>query len=102
MKIRAISENILGAVVALLAPSCPDLTPTALVSALRTYEPEAPAPAAPMLTKHDAARLLRVTHYTIVRMLKEGTLPGVKIRGQWRVPAEAVRKLAEPETASRA
>ncbi len=41
----------------------------------------------------EAAQLLKVSDDTIRRMIKEGTLDAVKVRGQWRIKKASVDKL---------
>jgi excisionase family DNA binding protein len=97
MQVKAIPSNALNAAAMLLSPyTGGDLTPPVLVAALRQYEngPNAEIPA--FVDKHKAAAALGVTWHTIVRMAKEGKLNACKVRGQWRIPAEAIRELATP------
>lgn len=40
------------------------------------------------LTPIEVARDLRVSVSTVYAMLKEGNLPRIRVRGQWRIPAD--------------
>lgn len=40
----------------------------------------------------ETAQLLRVSDETIRRMIKDGQLDAVKVRGQWRIRKESVDK----------
>lgn len=71
-----ITPTILSAATALLQPFVPDLSPTALVKAIRTY---AEAPVDPYrieqpLTRKDVAALLRCTLQTVNRYMNDGRL----------------------------
>lgn len=48
-----------------------------------------------MLTRREAARLLRRSPKTITRLIRSGTLPGVRYGRDFFVPAERVKTLAE-------
>lgn len=93
-----ISADTLTAVVALMKPSCPDLTATELVRAIKSYEPDSAetriGQAPQFVDKHRAAELLGVSHFTVIRMCKEGTLGATKVRNQWRIPLTAIEALA--------
>ena len=96
MQVKPIPPNALNAATTLLSPyTGGNLTPTVLVAALREYEggPSTAVPA--FLDKHKAAAALGVSWHTVIRMIKDGTLPARKVRGQWRIPADAIRSLAE-------
>lgn len=87
-----IPDNIATGVVAMLAPYCPGLTTDRLSIAV------SPAPAEPDLseelhTRGEAATQLRVSLPTIDRMLRDGELPKLRIRGAVRIPGSAVRKI---------
>ena len=97
MKLRnSISETILNATVALLQPSCPDITPTLLVSALKQFDPECTGSRpAPMLTRREAANILSISLPTLDRMIASGELPRIKRKRVLRIPADAVYAIAE-------
>jgi excisionase family DNA binding protein len=46
-----------------------------------------------MLSVYEVALLLCVSERTVWRMLEDGQLPRVRIRGITRIPAEAVERL---------
>jgi excisionase family DNA binding protein len=50
-----------------------------------------------LLTVDEAARLLKLTPYTIRRLLKEGRLPGKKVGGgrQWRINRDELESYFE-------
>jgi len=94
MKVRSIPANTLTATVTLLRPYCGELTETKLVAALRSADANAaPETPNPMLLVREAAAILRVSPWTVVRMLRAGSLRGQKIGQQWRVSAEHVGEL---------
>jgi hypothetical protein len=112
MKLRTIPAEVLNAYVAGLSAYVPELTPTRLVAALRGYEPEgetrAPSATPPrMLSLVEAAQCLGVSRDTVLRMVtgyrgkdkeripEADRLPAVKVGLQWRIPAAAVKALAE-------
>src|SRR3990172_6065235 len=94
MKLRQVPVPILTAICTLLRPYAPDVSETRLVDALAVYENEATPEVHPLLSKHEAGRLLGLSWWTVVRLVKSGKLPGCKIGGQWRVNGEAVRRMA--------
>lgn len=96
MKIRAIPQNTLTAVVTLLQPYAPEITHTGLVAALRNAENDTTGGGSlrPMLTKHQAAEILGISTYTVIRMLRRGELRGSKIGQAWRVSGEHIAELA--------
>lgn len=47
--------------------------------------------------KKGAAEMLNVSVRTIDRMISEGILPSVRVRGSVRIPLDAVKKIAEGE-----
>ena len=100
MKVQTIPAPTLTAIHALLSPHVPEITPSALVEALKGYQPDAvradrAAAPPPMLSLEDAAAALSVCTCTVRRMVKSGRLPGRKVGKLWRVPAAAVNDLAE-------
>lgn len=50
-----------------------------------------------LYTIDEAARILRVSHDTIRRMIKSGELAAIKVRGQWRVRKESVDRIVQGE-----
>ena len=95
MKVKPVPAHVLTPIVSLLAPYCPELNERCLIAALRALERDAEPRMTPMLTKREAARLCKVSSYTIIRMVKSGRLPGVKVSGQWRIPAAALQALID-------
>lgn len=81
----------------LLKPSCPDLTATDLVHAIKSYQPDSAetriVQAPQFVHKHRAAELLGVSHFTVIRMCKEGALGAAKVRSRWRIPLSALTAL---------
>jgi len=85
MKLRPVPAPTLSAVCTLLAPHCADITETRLVQALRGFE-EGDRPTAPRrISPRRFAELNDISVFTVKRMIAEGTLPAVKMRGQWRI-----------------
>jgi excisionase family DNA binding protein len=52
-------------------------------------------PDRPMLTAREVGEYLSVGSTTVAKMLKAGELPGVRIRGQWRVRREQLFRWLE-------
>lgn len=48
-----------------------------------------------LYTIDEAARILRVSHDTIRRMIKSGELNAIKVRGQWRVRKESIDRIVQ-------
>lgn len=44
-----------------------------------------------LMTLREVARMLRLSRQTLYKMLKEGSIPAVKIGSQWRFEREQVR-----------
>jgi excisionase family DNA binding protein len=44
-----------------------------------------------LLTVEEAAKVLRSSTYTVRRMLRAGTIRGVKLGNQWRINRSALR-----------
>ena len=44
-----------------------------------------------LMTLREVARMLRLSRQTLYKMLKEGSIPAVKIGSQWRFEQEQVR-----------
>lgn len=101
MQVRQLPASTLTAVNALLEPYCRDLTPQKLVSALRVFEDTDTPKPLPLLRPRDAAKILGVSPWTVMRDVREGKLPGVKVRGQWRVQAAKVYALVQAGEPSR-
>jgi len=75
------------AVIALLSPYAPDLSATALIDAIESYDRDGQS--VHYIDKHKAAARLGVSWYTLVRWAKEGRVPSArKIGTQWRFDAD--------------
>ncbi len=48
-------------------------------------------PLTPLLTGQEAAKALRVSLATLIRLIKAGRMAGIKIGGQWRVSPAALQ-----------
>ncbi len=83
MKIQNIPQHNLAAAMAILSPYCPEISPTALVKALRTYEPTQNRPDR-LLNKHEAAAMLGVTWFTLTKWAREGKIPAHKVGSRWK------------------
>lgn len=96
MKVRPIPDSALQGVVAILGPYCSGITPVKLVAALRNHDDqdqfnERLSPSPPQVVdKHKAAKMLGVTWYTVVRMIRADRLVGRKVGGQWRVRMDSI------------
>jgi excisionase family DNA binding protein len=44
-----------------------------------------------LLTPEEVAKILDISEYTVKEMLRDGELPGKKVRGKWRVKQEDLR-----------
>jgi excisionase family DNA binding protein len=90
---------VLDAATTLLSPYMPGLTASMHVAALKGYRPDAATkckePPPRMLSLEEAAESLAVSICTVRRMAKDGRLPGRKVGNLWRIPAAAVKVLAE-------
>lgn len=95
MKIKnTIPPAVLSAATTLLQPYAPELSPTSLVSALKTHEhggnlserQQCP------LTRDEAAEMLKVSLPTLDRYLKDGAIRSAKIGKRLiRISPESVR-----------
>lgn len=100
MKVRnSISPQIIEAVVNLMKPSVPELTPTTLIAALQNYNPEAHeqeevnARSRQPYTIQEVCQLFRVSRPTIYALEKSGKLIFIKVGRSTRIPAESVDSL---------
>jgi len=87
-----IPKAITGAVLRLVSPYCPTLTETDLQARL-TFLPEETAPHEAARTRKEAARDLNISVVTVDRMLKDGQLPRIRMRGSVRIPQSAISKI---------
>lgn len=83
----------------LLSPVRRDLTPAALLKAVETFDwerhdQEGRRSPERLLRKSEACRLLGISLSTIDRMLRDGQLTKVMVRGNVRIPEGAISKLA--------
>ena len=90
MKIKKIPSNNITAAIALLSPYAPELSATALVEAIQSYNPDG-GERVRYLDKHQAASRLNVSWYSLVRWAKQGKIPGAcKVGEQWRFREDAL------------
>jgi excisionase family DNA binding protein len=47
-----------------------------------------------LISRREVAKTLSVSVATVRRLIADGVLPAVRVRGQVRIPIEAVRKIA--------
>ncbi len=84
-----IPHKILRATVDILAPHAKSLTAEKLAAFLQSIDASSEAQKSffkdKLIDKHEAAQLLGVQWFTIYRMIRDGQLPAVKIRKQWRI-----------------
>ena len=98
MRTRVVPPEVLAAASGLLAPFYQGLSPTDLHEALSGLNRADSSPVRPMLTKDQAARLLGLSPFTVIRMARAGKLPATRPNGgPWRFPADAVHRLARGE-----
>jgi len=96
MQVKTVPAPTLSAVSTLLPPYIPGLTPSVLIQAIKAHESGDTTTPGHMVNVRTAARILDVSLWTVVRMIKDGKLPGRKIGAQWRVPESALRDLSAP------
>lgn len=87
-----IPKPIAGAVLSLVNPYFPNLTETDLQDRL-AFRPEETFPCETARTRKEAARDLNVSVCTVDRMLREGQLTRLRIRGSVRIPQSAILKI---------
>lgn len=99
MKINnKISSAVLSAATGLLQPYIPELSPSALIDALKAYDRKQTGHAR-ALTRDEAAEMLSVSRVTVDRYIREGLLKSVKIGPRMvRITPESVDALLTPET----
>lgn len=104
MKVHEINPQVLEGAVALLKPSVPELTPTKLVAALKSYDADKEEQKSTMwerpLTIKETCALLGVTVPTVNRLVKRGLLVkyNISVRAV-RIDPASVRKLLNMEPA---
>ena len=78
MELKNITPSTLAAVTTLLQPHCPDLSPTTLVKALKSYQATATTEAnnaiSRPMTRKEVAELLGCSLQTVVRYMNDGKL----------------------------
>ena len=89
--------STLTAVLALLQPYVPDVSPKTLVSAIREYEPnrEEKAVVEKPLTRKEAAEILSVSTATISNYIKSGYLKSVQMGRLVRIAPASVRQILD-------
>jgi excisionase family DNA binding protein len=95
--VNKIPDAITTAAVRLLEPYCQNLTAEMLLAAV-TYRPEHEEKIEKMLTRRETAQALNVSLPTVDRMLRDGHLPKLRIRGAVRIPARAIYNISKPRT----
>lgn len=98
MKLRNARPEILQAAAALLEPYCDGLTGETLADAIRDYQPPfelAPLPLSPLVTRKEAAYVLRLHENTIDRMLNDGRLTRYKIGRAVRCSRAEIEKILD-------
>lgn len=83
MKMKKVHPEILKAATVLLQDSCPDLSPTRLVDAIRQYDG---ATVGRCLTVEEAAEWLRVDKRTVQNYIRDGKLKVIRIGQTVRIP----------------
>ncbi len=107
MKMSKITPHELECIVMLLQPSVPELTPTKLVAALKSYGADKEEQKSTMwerpLTIKETCALLGVTVPTVNRLVKRGLLVkyNISVRAV-RIDPASVRKLLNMEPAKEA
>lgn len=90
-----VPSAILTATAGMLQPYAPEITPTALVEALKAYNGSTPeAINSSFMTREEAAALFKVTKKTIDNWISEGVLEGRKIGKRFiRIPYASIQPL---------
>lgn len=110
MQVRNPNPQILSAAAAMLATFAPELSPTALLEAVKSYNPgagkTAPIPIEKPLTRRDVAALLGCSLNSINRYLNSGKLRRIRITDRSvRIDPASVKALLsmeEPQTIQQA
>ena len=108
MQLRdTITPSVLSAAVGLLQPYAPDLSPSALVKAIKAYKADGAATPANAvrfdapITRQEAAKLLNCTLQTISRYMNVGKLKRIRLSAtSVRVDAASVRALLAGDAAT--
>lgn len=94
-----IPAPIASAVVAVLQPFCPELSPAGLLEALKSRNATPKTPTMNPLTRRQAAEILQVSVCTIGRYIKSGALRATKLgRRLIRIAPRSVEKLLNTQT----
>ena len=97
MKMKNPGKYILKAATLLLQESCPDLTPTALVDAIRNYKGrDMPL----CLTVEEAAAWLRIDKRSIQNYIQQGKIKVIRFGQTVRIPESSLIPVDEVENAS--
>lgn len=51
-----------------------------------------------LLTPADAARILRMTEYTVRKKLNSGEIEGFQLGGRWKIKREALRRYIDQQS----
>ncbi|MDD5698923.1 MAG: helix-turn-helix domain-containing protein [Victivallaceae bacterium] len=94
MKIKSsIPSGVLAAATGCLQPYCNELTPATLSKALSTFQSQN-CRAEKLCTYAQVAELLSISLMSVVRMVKRGQLPRIKIgQRSVRIPLSAVENI---------
>lgn len=96
MTFKTPPSHILTAAVSVLGPYVPELSATALVTALRDHDPNAGPQADRWLDKHEAAKMLGVSWFTLNSWARDGKIKAQKIGSQWRFRLSDVQAGGRP------
>ena len=97
MKMGKVHPGILKAATVLLQDSCPDLSPTSLVDAIKQYDG---ATAGRCLTVEEAAQWLRVDKRTVQNYIRDGKLKVIRIGQTVRIPESFLFPVDDVQNAS--
>jgi excisionase family DNA binding protein len=92
----SIPPEVAKATALFLRPYLPELTGEDLILALLGHleQPVDDPPQLQFLTIREVMGIMAVSRDTVMRLIKSQTLRAVKFGGQWRVPVDAVKRLA--------
>lgn len=104
MQIKTVTPPILNAAVSMLQPFAPELSPSALMDAIRTFNPETSArPSCAIekpMTRRGVSALLGCSLNTVNRYLNSGKLRRIRLTDRSvRIDPASVKALLAPETA---
>ena len=103
MKLKNISPAILTAATSMLQPYAPELSPTALLEAVKAYDPSngqaIPIPIEKPLTRREVASFLKCSMNTVNRYMNAGRLRRIRLTDRSvRIDPASVRALLSLET----